>query len=79
MFQRHAPYYNEARAGSVAFAEIGVSPGVRNVFPSQKEAQDFIVSTFLVPKKDGGSRPILDLHLLNHTLQIYRVKIDIQA
>ncbi len=39
----------------------------RSVPPAQSES-GFYSHYFLIPKKDGGLRPILDLRLLNHTL-----------
>lgn len=78
VFQQHAPHYDEARAGSVAFAEIGVSPGERGHWtcsPPRMRLRILQSALFWYPKKDGGLRPVLDLHLLNHTLPIYMFKM----
>ncbi len=42
--------------------------GAIEVVPPAQSESGFYSRYFLVPKKDGGLRPILDLRLLNHTL-----------
>ncbi len=42
--------------------------GAIEIIPPARSESDFYSRYFLVPKKDGSLRPILDLRLLNHTL-----------
>ncbi len=43
--------------------------------PPQKSESGFYSRYFIVPEKDGGLRPILDLHQLNRSVRRLRFKM----
>ncbi|XP_032365670.1 uncharacterized protein LOC116682766 [Etheostoma spectabile] len=49
--------------------------GAVELVPPQDSGSGFYSRYFLVPKKDGGLRPILDLRVLNRSLRRYRFKM----
>ena len=52
-----------------------VKQAIHSIHPSNQEG-GFISSMFVVPKKDGGSRPVVNLKLLNQYLAYEHFKME---
>ncbi len=50
---------------SVLLGKLGIK-----CLPSGAKAQGFYSTYFLIPKKDGGLRPILNIRMFNHHLRL---------